>query len=233
MISWGCLWDISECLDGDREWSRRGQGLDMRGKYSSRVAGGRLWRFMLLGTSKAWRLRGRVCLLFLLLLLLITIFVIKLHDHRKPEEITVRKERVYLPHTFTLMHWCSSLKKSWQELTQGRILEAGADTEDAAFWLTAHSLLSLLFYRIQDHQPRDGTTHHRLCSPSLITSWENALQLDLMEAFPQLRLLSLWWLQPVSSWHKISQYKMVVSHHVDCWELNTGYLKEQPVPLHC
>jgi hypothetical protein len=26
----------------------------------------------------------------------------------------------------------------------------------------------------------------------LITNWENALQLDLMEAFPQLKLLSLW-----------------------------------------
>jgi hypothetical protein len=28
--------------------------------------------------------------------------------------------------------------------------------------------------------------------PPLITNWENALQLDLMEAFPQLKLLSLW-----------------------------------------
>jgi hypothetical protein len=29
----------------------------------------------------------------------------------------------------------------------------------------------------------------------LIINWENALQLDLMEAFPQLKLLSLWYLQ--------------------------------------
>ena len=29
----------------------------------------------------------------------------------------------------------------------------------------------------------------------LITNWENALQLNLMEAFPQLKLLSLWYLQ--------------------------------------
>ena len=28
--------------------------------------------------------------------------------------------------------------------------------------------------------------------PALITNWENAPQLDLMEAFPQLKLLSLW-----------------------------------------
>jgi hypothetical protein len=26
----------------------------------------------------------------------------------------------------------------------------------------------------------------------LITNWENALQMDLMEAFPQLKFLSLW-----------------------------------------
>ena len=31
----------------------------------------------------------------------------------------------------------------------------------------------------------------RVLSP-LITNWENALQFDLMEAFPQLKLLSLW-----------------------------------------
>jgi hypothetical protein len=40
-------------------------------------------------------------------------------------------------------------------------------------------LLSLLSYRAQDYQPEVGT------------DGENALQLDLMEAFPQLRLLSL------------------------------------------
>jgi hypothetical protein len=28
--------------------------------------------------------------------------------------------------------------------------------------------------------------------PALITSWENPLQLDLMEALPQLKLFSLW-----------------------------------------
>jgi hypothetical protein len=51
-------------------------------------------------------------------------------------------------------------------------------------------LLSLLSYRTQDYQPRDGITHK---GPSpLTTNWENALQLDLMEAFPQLKLLSLW-----------------------------------------
>jgi hypothetical protein len=62
-------------------------------------------------------------------------------------------------------------------------------------------LFNLFSYRIQDYQPRDGTTHNELGPPRLITSWENALQLDLIEAFPQGRLLSLWQLQLVSSWH--------------------------------
>jgi hypothetical protein len=46
--------------------------------------------------------------------------------------------------------------------------------------------------RTQDYQPRDGSTH-KVPSP-LITNWENALQLDLIEAFPQMQFLSLWYL---------------------------------------
>ena len=55
--------------------------------------------------------------------------------------------------------------------------------------LASPGLLSLLSERTQDHQPRDGPTHNGLGPPPLITNWENALQLDLMEAFPQVRLL--------------------------------------------
>jgi hypothetical protein len=63
---------------------------------------------------------------------------------------------------------------------------------DAAYWLDSPGLLSLLSYRTQDHHwPRDGSTHNGLGPPFLITNWENALQLDLMEAFPQGRLLCL------------------------------------------
>jgi hypothetical protein len=38
----------------------------------------------------------------------------------------------------------------------------------AAYWLALHGLLSLLSYRTQDHQPRDGTTHSGLGPPPLI-----------------------------------------------------------------
>ena len=54
-------------------------------------------------------------------------------------------------------------RKSGQELTQGRNLEAGAETwRGAAYWLASHGLLSLFSYTTQDHQPRDGPTHNGL-----------------------------------------------------------------------
>jgi hypothetical protein len=62
---------------------------------------------------------------------------------------------------------------------------------DVLYWLASPGLLNLLSYRNQDYQPRDGTTH-KGTSPTLITNWENVLQLDLVEAFPQMKLLSLW-----------------------------------------
>jgi hypothetical protein len=59
-------------------------------------------------------------------------------------------------------------KKSGQELTQGRNLKAGADAEameGAAYCLAFPDLLSLLSYRTQDYQPRDGTTNNGLGPP--------------------------------------------------------------------
>jgi hypothetical protein len=58
---------------------------------------------------------------------------------------------------------------------------------DVLYWLASPGLLSLLSYRTK-------TTSLEMVPPTrdLITNWKNALQLDLMEAFPQLKLLSLW-----------------------------------------
>jgi hypothetical protein len=39
----------------------------------------------------------------------------------------------------------------------------------AAFWLAPHALLSLLPYRTQDHQPRDGPANSGMGPPSLMT----------------------------------------------------------------
>lgn len=60
------------------------------------------------------------------------------------------------------------------EGSQGQDLEAAADTEameECAHWLVPRlppGLLSLPLYRTQDHQSKDGTTHHELgLHPSL------------------------------------------------------------------
>jgi hypothetical protein len=90
--------------------------------------------------------------------------------------------------------------KSGLELKQVREQELmQRPWRDVPYWLASSGLLSLLSYRTQNYQPRDGTTHKG--PPPLITNWENASQSHLMQAFLQLKLLSLWQLQPVSSWH--------------------------------
>lgn len=73
----------------------------------------------------------------------------------------------------------SSLPEPRQELNPGigRILEAGAvaeATEQCCLLLT-HDLLNLLSNRIQNHQPRAGTTHNNMGLPTSITNQENAL----------------------------------------------------------
>lgn len=65
--------------------------------------------------------------------------------------------------------------------------------------LAPHGLLSLLAYRIQDHEPRPPAhcvpTHNGLGSLPSVTNGENALQAfllsDLMKAVFQLTFLSL------------------------------------------
>jgi hypothetical protein len=57
----------------------------------------------------------------------------------------------------------------------------------AAYRLVSPGLLSLLSYRTQDHQPRDGTTHNGLGPPPSIINSGNSSQPDLMKAFSELR----------------------------------------------
>jgi hypothetical protein len=73
----------------------------------------------------------------------------------------VGEERVCLfsLHFHTAVH---HQKKSGLELTQSRNLEAGVDAEameGCSLLASFPGLLSLLSYRTQDYQPRDGTTH--------------------------------------------------------------------------
>ena len=88
----------------------------------------------------------------------------------------------------TLPYRCSSPKevRTGTQASQ----KAGADAEameGCSLLACFPGLLSLLSYRIKTTSP-EMVPPTRGLSP-LITNWENALQLDLVEAFPQLKLL--------------------------------------------
>ena len=107
----------------------------------------------------------------------------------------------------TLPYCCSSSRKSGLDFKQVRKQELmQRQWRDVAYWLASPGLVSLLSYRRKTSSPEMAPPTRG--PPPLITNWENALQLDLLEAFPLLKLLSLWELQPVSSWHKTSHYKV-------------------------
>jgi hypothetical protein len=92
----------------------------------------------------------------------------------------------------TLPHCCSSPRKSGLELKQVREQELmQRPWRDVLYGLASPGLLSLLSYRTKTTTSPGMAPPTRGLSP-LITNWKSALQLDLMEAFPQLKLLSLW-----------------------------------------
>jgi hypothetical protein len=60
----------------------------------------------------------------------------------------------------TLPYCCSSLRKLGLELKQVRKQELmQRPWRDVPYWLASSGLLSLLSYRTQDYQSRDGPTH--------------------------------------------------------------------------
>jgi hypothetical protein len=70
----------------------------------------------------------------------------------------VGEERVYSAYTFHIA--VHHHRKSGQELKQVRKQELmQRPWQGAAYWLASPGLLSLLFYRTQDYQPRYGTIH--------------------------------------------------------------------------
>jgi hypothetical protein len=68
----------------------------------------------------------------------------------------VGEERVYSAYTSTLLF---ITKGSQDKNTQGRKVWMQRPWRDVSYWLASPGLLSLLAYRTQDYQPRDGTTH--------------------------------------------------------------------------
>ena len=70
----------------------------------------------------------------------------------------VRKEWVYSAYTFHIA--VNHQRKSVLELKQVRKQELmQRPWRDVSYWIASSGFLSLLFYRTQDHQFRDGTTH--------------------------------------------------------------------------
>ena len=68
------------------------------------------------------------------------------------------EERVYSAYTFRIA--VDHQRKSGLELKQVRkqaLMQR--PWRDVSYWLASPDLLSLLSYRTQDYQPRDGTTH--------------------------------------------------------------------------
>jgi hypothetical protein len=60
----------------------------------------------------------------------------------------------------TIPYCCSSPRKSGLELKQVRKQELmQRPWRDVLYWLASPGLLSLLSYRTQDYQPRDGPTY--------------------------------------------------------------------------
>lgn len=95
-----------------------------------------------------------------------------------------------------------------------------------ACWLASPGLLIPPSYRTQDRQPRDSTTHHGLGPPAMVTKWEDVLQLNLMEAFPHQRLLSLITLAHVKLTYKTSQYSTLVSKSLFCCYRDTPWPRQ-------
>jgi hypothetical protein len=73
----------------------------------------------------------------------------------------VGKEKVYSAYTFHIA--VHHQKKSGLELKQVREQELMQRSwRDVLYWLASPGLLSLLSYKTQDYQPRDGPTHRGL-----------------------------------------------------------------------
>jgi hypothetical protein len=93
----------------------------------------------------------------------------------------VREERVYSAYTFHIA--VDHQRKSGLELKQVRKQELmQRPWRDVTYWLASPGLLSLLSYKTQDYQPRDGPTHKRPSTWSLIVkmpyswiSWRHLL----------------------------------------------------------
>jgi hypothetical protein len=82
----------------------------------------------------------------------------------------VGEERVYSAYTSILLFMKSGLEL--KHVRKQKLMQK--PWRDVLYWLTSPGFLSLLSYRTQDYQPRDGTTHSG--PPSLIVGNKKGAQ---------------------------------------------------------
>jgi hypothetical protein len=79
-----------------------------------------------------------------------------LHKHHDQE--AVGEERVYSAYTFHIaVHHQQMSGLEFKQVRKQELMQR--PWRDVLYWLASSGLLSLLSYRTQDYQPRDGPTH--------------------------------------------------------------------------
>jgi hypothetical protein len=79
-----------------------------------------------------------------------------LHKHHDQE--AVGEKRVFFSlHFHTAVHHHGKSVLELKQVRKQELMER--PWRDVLYWLASRGLLSLLSYRIQDYQTRDGTTH--------------------------------------------------------------------------
>jgi hypothetical protein len=69
----------------------------------------------------------------------------------------IGEERVYSAYTSTLLFITMEVRTGTHTGQEQELMQR--PWRDVLYWLASPGLLSLLSYRTQDYQPRDGTTH--------------------------------------------------------------------------
>jgi hypothetical protein len=69
----------------------------------------------------------------------------------------VGEERVYSVYTSTLLFITKEVRLELKQVRKQEMMQR--PWRDVPYWLASPGLLSLLSYRTQDYQPRDGPTH--------------------------------------------------------------------------
>jgi hypothetical protein len=101
----------------------------------------------------------------------------------------VGEERVYSAYTSILL-FITKGSQDWDSSRSGS--RSWCRGHGGMFFTGLLPLPCSVCFLIEPRTPAEGWSHPQWALPSLITNWENALQLDLMEPSPHPKLLCLW-----------------------------------------